>query len=84
MRELLTSDSASQWEQPLAHNEEDEDDLVKGQDPHIGTDRCKHVLEHLWREANESKVLLHNKIGCSCYGSIFAIFFSFFYRKVVI
>lgn len=48
--ELFASNSASQWEKPLPHNEEDEDDLMESQDPDIGANRCKHACENLQRE----------------------------------
>lgn len=57
MRELLTSGSAFQREQPLPHDEKDEDDLVKGQDPDTGTNRFENVFECLWAEGTSERLL---------------------------
>ncbi|TNN64337.1 hypothetical protein EYF80_025467 [Liparis tanakae] len=37
LRELITRDSAAQREEPLPHDEEEEQDLMKSQDPVVGT-----------------------------------------------
>lgn len=47
LRELVASDSASQGEEPLPQDEEDEQYLVKSQDPVVGTYGRQHQVNVL-------------------------------------
>lgn len=40
LRELVPGDSASQGKKPLSHNQQNEEDLMKSEDPVVGADRC--------------------------------------------
>lgn len=39
LRQLVARDSAPQGEEPLPHDEQDEQDLMESQDPVVGADR---------------------------------------------
>lgn len=54
LRELVARDSASLGEQPLSHNQQDEEDLMKSQDPVVGTDGRQHLFKMLHREEEDA------------------------------
>lgn len=49
LRELVPRDSASQGQEPLSHDQQDEDDLMKSEDPVVGAHRCQHLVNALER-----------------------------------
>ena len=54
LRELVARDSASQGQKPLSHYQQDEEDLVKSEDPVVGADGRQHLFEALHRKKRDA------------------------------